>query len=88
MCEIRDKFTLLLARAKMSARVSALPRLSREIPDSEAMGGIWKLRKVHTFDGSPVCAKVSIPVEPGAKTLPAFLLGLLDYPLGTSFALL
>ena len=78
-----DKFALLLARAKVSARVSAMPRLSRGIPDSEAMGGIWELR-VHTLDGSPECAKVSIPVEPRAKTLPAFLLGILDYPLSTS----
>ena len=51
------------------------------------MGGIWELR-VHTLDGFPECAKVSIPVKPRAKTLPAFLLGILDYPLGCPFALL
>ena len=78
-----DKFALLLTRVNVSARVSALPRLSIGIPDSEVMGGIWELR-VHTLDGSPECAMVSIPVGPRAKILPAFLFGILDYPLGTS----
>ena len=65
--------------------MSVLPRLSRVVPDSEAMGGIWELRVllVRTLDGSPECTKVSIPVEPRAKTLPTFLLGILDYPLGS-----
>ena len=75
-----DKFALQIAEAKVSARVSALPL--RGIPDFDAMGGIWELRAVHTLDGSPECAKVSIFIEPTAKTMSAFLLGILD--LGTS----
>ena len=71
-------------------RIPALNSRATESKDHSGFRGSGrnmgaKCGAVHTLDGSPECAKVSIFLEPIAKTLPAFLLGILDYPLGTSF---